>query len=323
MPDLFAEHNKQIKGMIRNHEINVIGSLNLDKIDLVNVRYTLKENQREFTALITATAQDIYVDDQTKEKIRGDDNPSQFQEFWTFHYFDKVWRLREIEQTGESDALKEENFFEQFTDVGVNQIYGEEAGKEGPSGPWLEKEAEVKDTKIERMLNYLVQTDKIWDRRKMLETARRIFIEIMLIWESGEVGNIPKGELFPELYGSLREEMESNGKNGIRMEFRNLCVRKVELVLVRNMDDNSKDEYVARVRAHAQKIMLSKGDVISRDYDVTAFEQYLTFGRTGNMWKLKEVILPTDESGLVKQENIDQDSNSQQLQWYYQHRRAV
>ncbi|HCE41927.1 MAG TPA: hypothetical protein DET40_00070 [Lentisphaeria bacterium] len=322
MNDLFTEHNKQIKGMIRNHEINVIASLSVDRIDLVNVRYTLKENRREFTALITATAMDIYVDDRTKEKIRGDDKPSQFQEFWTFHYFDKAWRLREIEQTGESDALKEENFFEQFTDVGVNQIYGGEAGKEGPSGPWLEKEVEVKDTRIERLLNFLVQTDKIWDRQKMAETARRIFLEVTLSWESGEIGNIPKGELFPELYDSLKEDIESNSKNGIRMEFRNLCVRKIELVLVRNMSDNSKDEYVARVRAHAQKIMLHKGNVISKDDDVTFFEQYLTFGRMGNMWKLKEVLLQANENGLVKQENVDQDSNAQQLQWYYQHRRA-
>lgn len=323
MPDLLLEHNRQIKGMINNHEINIIGNLNVDSIDLVNVRYTFKENQREFTALITATAKDYYIDDRNRKKIRGDDSPAQFQEFWTFQYFNGAWLLREIEQTRESDALKEENFFEQFTDVGLKQIYGDTLGKEGQSGPWLERDVEVKDTKIERMLNFLVQTDKIWNRQTMLETARRTFIGMMLTWESGEFGNIPKADLYPEISDSMKEEMLSNRKNGIKMEFRNLCARKVELVLVRNFADNSKDEFVARIRAHAQKIMEKNGKIIFQDGDVALFEQYLTFGRVYNQWKLKEILLPGNASGLVKQENLDQDSNAQQLQWYYQHRRAL
>ena len=323
MPDLFLEHNRQIKGMIHNHEINVIGNLNIDGIDLVNVRYTVKENQREFTALVTATAKDYYIDDRSRKKIRGDETSEKFQEFWTFQYFNNAWLLREIEQTRESGALKEENFFEQFTDVGLDQIYGDTAGREGPSGPWLEHDVEVKDTKIERMLNFLVQTDKVWDRQKMLETARRTFIEMMLTWESGEFGNIPKTDLFPEVSDTMKEEMLSNQRRGIKMEFRNLCVRKVELLLVHNFVDNSKDEFVARVRAHAQKIMDQNGTIISQDNDVAPFEQYLTFGRVYNQWKLKEILLPGNESGIVGQENLDQDSNSQQLQWYYQHRRAV
>ena len=323
MPDLFLEHNRQIKGMIHNHEINIIGNLNADRIDLVNVRYTFKENQREFTALVTATAKDYYIDDRSRKKIRGDDVSAQFQEFWTFQYFNKAWLLREIEQTRESDALKEENFFEQFTDVGLEQVYGDTAGKEGPAGPWLEHDVEDKDTKIERMLNFLVQTDKIWDRQKMIETARRTFLEMMLTWESGELGNISKTDLFPEVYDTMKEDMMSNHQRGIKMEFRNLCVRKVELLLVRNFDDNSKDEFVARIRAHAQKVMEQNGKTISQDDDVAPFEQYLTFGRVYNQWKLKEMLLPGNESGLVGQENLDQDSNAQQLQWYYQHRRAV
>ena len=173
------------------------------------------------------------------------------------------------------------------------------------------------------MLNFLVQTDKVWNRQKMLETARRTFIEMMLTWESGEFGNIPKADLYPEVYDTMKEGMLLNQQRGEKVEFRNLCVRKVELVLVRNFDDNSKDEFVARVRAHAQKIMEQNGKVISQDDDVAPFEQYLTFGRVYNQWKLKEILLQADENGLVKQENVDQDSNAQQLQWYYQHRRAV
>ena len=63
MPDLYAQHCAQLNGLRRNHEINMIDDLKVERVDIVNVRYTHKENQREFTALITASARDYYVDD--------------------------------------------------------------------------------------------------------------------------------------------------------------------------------------------------------------------------------------------------------------------
>ena len=323
MPDLYADHCRQLQGLVRNHEINVIEGVRVDRVDLVNVRYTLKENQREFTVLITATATDYYVDDRTKQRVRGDTGPAQFQEFWTFQRQDGSWLLRDVEQTGESDALKEDNFFEQFTDSGVDQIYGAAAGKEGPAGPWLEKEAGAKDTRIERLLNFLVQTDKLWNRQTMTETSRRIFLELMGAWESGDPAAVPDADLFPELAADLKKQVADNRSQGVTLEFRNLCVRKVELLLVRNFTDNTQDEFVVRIRAHAQKVKRRNGAETEKDDDVTAFEQFLTLGRLDKTWKLKEILSPELAQGLVVQDNLDQDSNAQQVQWYYQHKRAI
>jgi predicted lipid-binding transport protein (Tim44 family) len=322
MPDLFQNHSLQIAGMVRQHEINIIGDLRIDRIDLVNVRYTFKEEQREFTALITATACDYYVDDRTSKRLRGDKAPAQFQEFWTFQLHNKAWLLRDVEQTRESDALKEENFFEQFTDTGVAQIYGKEATKEGQAGPWLEKAAGTKETRIERMLNFLAQTDMLWDRQTMTETARRVFLEMMAARESGDPAKVPDGDLFPEVAADLKEEISRNKAEGAAREFRNLCVRKVELVLVRNFADNSRDEFVARVRAHAQRILRRKGRVTWQDQDVVPFEQYLTLGRLEKRWRLKEILSAEAGQAAVKEENLDQDSSPEQVQWYYQHSRA-
>jgi len=329
MPDLYADHCAQLDGMKRHHEINMIEGVNVNRIDLVNVRYTTKENQREFTALITATARDYYVDEQTRRKTRGDDAPAQFQEFWTFQYLEKSWRLREIEQSRESSILKEDNFFEQFTDVGVDQIYGSLAKGQGVAGPWLEKQVEAKETRIERMLNFLVQTDKVWDRQSMLETSRRVFIALMTAWESGEVGADMANDLFPDMVVSLREQMASQKEQNVKLEFKNLCVRKVELILVRNFDENEKDEFVVRIRAHSQRVMIRADAVVHQDEDVVPFEQNLTFGRvkTGDViekrWRLKEIIPEGEGTDLIVRENLDQDSNLQQLHWYYQHKRAV
>ena len=323
MPDLFRNHSIEIAQMVRQHEINVIGELRVDRIDLVNVRYTFQEEQREFTALVTATACDYYIDDRTRGRLRGDTAPAQFQEFWTFQLHNKTWLVREIEQTRESQALKTENFFEQFTDTGVEQIYGKEAAGQGQAGPWLEKNVGTKETRIERMLNFLVQTDPIWDRQAMQETTRRVFLEMIAALESGNSAQVSDGDFFPELAAHLKETMARDRAQGVTREFRNLCVRKVELILVRNFADNTRDEFVARVRAHAQKVLRRQGQAAQADEDVVPFEQYVTLGRLDNRWKLKEVLSAEAGQAAVKEENLDQDSSPDQVQWYYQHKRAV
>jgi predicted lipid-binding transport protein (Tim44 family) len=323
MPDLYAEHCSQLSGMIANHEINLIADLRVEQVDIVNVRYTQKENDREFTALISAVARDYYEDDRTGQFLRGDVEAARFQEFWTFHRQNGAWLLREIEQSRESDALKEENVFEQFTDLGRDQVYGEKAGQAGPAGPWLEKETETKATRIDRLLNFLVQTDKLWDRQAMLDRAREVFLHVTLAREKGDPAAIPANELFPDVTASLQGELVRLGGQGTKLEFRNLCVRKAELILVRNFADNSKDEFTVRLSAHAQRIVHRGGLLISEDPYVTPFTEYWTFGRLDNEWKMKEVLPPARGEAAVTAENVDGDSSSEQLKWYYSQTRAV
>jgi len=109
----------------RNEVKNAWSSIDVElkrRHDLVHVRYTEKKDQREFTALNTASARDTYVDDRTGDFLRGDDKPARFQEFWTFQLIDGQWFLREIEQAGESDILKDENFAGMLTDETLQGI---------------------------------------------------------------------------------------------------------------------------------------------------------------------------------------------------------
>ena len=323
MPDLFADHLRQIEGLRRNHEINVINGLRINGVDLVHVRYPLNKNEREFTALITATAQDYYIDDRTQEKLRGDDGPAQFQEFWTFQLSESTWLLREIEQTAESDILKDENYFEQFTDKAVGQVYGEESGTEGPAGPWTEGKMLEKEQRIERLLAHLVLTDRLWTRNTMLQTARSTFIALVSAWESGSLDAGLRDRLAPELAEHFGGSLEKNRNAGVGLEFRNLAVRRVELVLVKNFSDNRNDEFVVRVRAHAQKVMKRSGTLVRQDADVTAFEEYLTFGRLDGSWRLKEIVAPEAGKEIVALENVDEGSSPQMIAWFYQHKRPV
>ena len=322
MPDLFNQHTAQLSGMIANHEIDRIEDLKVEYIDLVNVRYTEKPDQREFTALITASARDYYVDDKTGRFLRGDKAAARFQEFWTFHRVGNEWLLREIEQAGESDMLKGENFAEMLTDDTVKGIYGEVAGKKGEAGPWLEKETEEKATRIERMLNFLVQTDKLWDRNQMLERAREVFMRVYLAKESGDPDKVPAADLFPGVTEHLQLQIQQWRKDRRRVEYRNLCVRKAELLLVRNFADNSNDEYTLRISAHAQRIFYEGDKIRDQQEYVTPFDEYWTFGRLDNQWKLKEVLPPSAAKRIVTTENVDEESSPGQMQWYYRQPRA-
>ena len=321
MPGLYNAHLTQLAAMRRDHEVNIIEGLNVERVDIVNVRYTNDPEHREFTALISAEATDYYVDDRTRQRLRGDEAPARFQEFWTFQLQGGQWLLREIEQTRESDALKHENFFEPMTDAALKQIYaGDEA--QGPAGPWLEKGIAAKETRTERLLNFLVQADKLWDRQAMLDRARQVFVSVYAARESGDPARTPAADLFPEAASDLSDEIRRRQVSGVTLSFRNLCVRKVELLLVRNFADNAKDEFTVRISAHAQKTLARGGVTLVEDPYVAPFEEYWTFGRLDGQWKLKEVLPAAKGQRMAAAENVDQDSSAGQLQWFYQHKRA-
>ena len=322
MPALFAQQQGQVLGMVRNHEINRLEDLKVERLDLVHVRYTEKKDQREFTALITASARDTYVDDRTGEFLRGDKKPARFQEFWTFQFIDGQWLLREIEQAGESDILKDENFAEMLTDETLQGIY-QETAKEGTAGPWLAKGEEKKATRIERLLNFLVQTDKLWNRQLMIERARQVFLSVYLARESDDPSQVPEADLFPDVAQNLRQQIRQRQPDGVRVEYRNLCVRKAELILVRNFTDSSKDEFTVRIDAHAQKMVRRQDRVLSEQKYVTPFEEYWTFGRLDDRWKLKEVLPPARGKKLVTEESVDEESTAGQIDWYYRQSRPT
>ena len=323
MRALYLTHCNQLASLKRNHEINLIADLKVARVDIVHVSYTNKQDQREFTALITASARDYYQDDRTQKFLRGDQTAAEFQEFWTFQRQGDAWQLREIEQSRESDALKQDNFVEQFTGVQLKQIYGGTADATGPAGPWLDQPVETKATRIERMLNFLVQTDKLWDQQAMQERARQVFTGIKLAEESGDAAAV-RADLFPDVAAHLEQQLAEQKQRGLTPEYRNLCVRKVELILVRNFSDNSQDEFTARISAHAQQFVRhADGTEVARDDDVVPFVEFWTFGRLDNLWKLKEVLPTAKGTRALGAENVDEDSNAAQLQWYYTKTRAT
>jgi predicted lipid-binding transport protein (Tim44 family)/ribosomal 50S subunit-recycling heat shock protein len=323
LPDLYAQHLSQLESMKRNHEINKLGDLQVNKIEIVHLRHAAKKEQQEFTALIEATVKDYYVNDTTGAFLRGDSAPETFQEFWVFQRSGDRWLLREIEQTRESNALREENFVEELTPMQLGNMYGALGAKaEGEKAPWLEKSVAEKGNKVQRLLNFLSTLDKSWDEDSMKEKARQIFVQVFTAMERQDMASAEPFMLLEAIakYSEKINEMKNDKRS---VEYRNLCVRKVDIVLVKNRNDNNKDEFTACISAHAQKIETKNGEVTHMEEYVSPFEEYWTFRKQNGEWKLLETQEPFNAKTILEMENVDEESSKEQLQWYYSQERAV
>ena len=146
----------------------------------------------------------------------------------------------------------------------------------------------------------------------------RKMIPGMIDREKGELSPDNLDNLHSGIAWHLREQMLHT-----EIEYRNLSVRKVELALVRNFHEPEKDEYTVRIRAHAQVIVKRGRKIIQKQPDVTPWEEYWAFGRDGDRWKLKEIFPDEQGNALWDQENFDEDTTQQMLDWYYSKSRAI
>lgn len=306
MSDLFASHLGQIEAMKRQREINVIENLVVNAVRIVHIRQTEKADGREFTALITAQARDYYVDDRTKAFRRGDRSSARFQEFWTFQQWNGKWLLREIEQTKESSVLKDENEVETMSAEKLAGVYGE-AGAPAPAGKWNLGLLAGKAERTDDLLDKLKRIDPLWNRQRMKDRARQVFLRVLHAREAGSDGAVPVEDMLPEAADTLRAQITAMTNANSRIEYRNLCVRRVEIVLIRNFRDNAKDSFMARVTAHAQLVTTNNGIVTEEDSYVTAFAEYWEFARTPDGWKLRKAYPAGEGGGDTSGGNIDED----------------
>jgi hypothetical protein len=116
LPGILAKHQGLLQSMRKNHEINRIECLRIERLEFVHLHCPRRVEDQEVTALITFRASVYFVDGRTGAYRRGLQSPSWFQEFWVFRRQDEKWLLQTIEQSHESDRLGRPNFVADLTD---------------------------------------------------------------------------------------------------------------------------------------------------------------------------------------------------------------
>ncbi|NYZ77733.1 TIM44-like domain-containing protein [Candidatus Micrarchaeota archaeon] len=337
MPSLYNQHISQLDSMKQNHEINRLDNLKLLEMNVILIKNRNDMMKDEFTVWLKAQAKDTIVDDRTGKRIRGDTGTGVFEEFWTFQRQGSEWKLRHIDQPEEGMSLiGEENYDENSTPMTREQIYGR-IGRLSKKDVSLSSQREQipvaftpsidaiksKGGKTHRMLNFLAQTDKIWDENGMRDLARESFILVNTATEQRNLTKV-QDRLTPKLYAILNAEINGLLAKGQIEQKRNLTVRNVEIVLIRNYNDRYKDEFVAWISGQAQKVIfdLASGRPVGGDAYVRDFEEYYTFRRNGDRWFL-DMIEDADRSEYIKNANIDEGTSKKMIDWYYSKERAV
>jgi predicted lipid-binding transport protein (Tim44 family)/ribosomal protein L31 len=334
---IYAQHTAQLEAMAARHEINRMENLKLLDLQIVLVKRFDRKEKDEFTTWLKATARDTIVDDRTGRKIRGDSGNGIFEEFWTFARGNDSWRLREIDQPEEGMRVIGEESFDQSATPMMMQTLQDRATtgrvdtsvsamreQDGADGSPSIGDIKEKGDKVHRLLNFLSQADRIWDEQGMLEQARTIFILLNTCVEKHDLSRV-QGSLAPGLLFTIQMNVDGMKQKGMRAEKGNLAVRNVEIVLVDNQNDRAKDSFTAWISGQAQNQLVDTktGARMGGDAYVRDFEEYWTFRRDGNSWKLASIDAGRKGSGAVSKENVDQGTSDEMLKWYYTKDRAV
>jgi predicted lipid-binding transport protein (Tim44 family) len=118
---LYKRHELQLEGLERQHRVNRIADLALDKVEIVRVVNVTDDSKDRFVAFVECRARDWMEDTETGKVVNG--NPSAqttFQQFWSFSRDPhRGWVLDEIQQGEEGDYHMESRDID--TDDGAPQ----------------------------------------------------------------------------------------------------------------------------------------------------------------------------------------------------------
>ena len=251
--DLYMQHAEQIESLKRNHEINVLENLKINRIAIIHLKQSHDKNRREFTALIDASVKDYYIDDRTRGFIRGDTVALEFQEFWIFQRKDNKWLLREIEQANESDRLEMEDV-------------------------WREKDS---------VIGELAKSDQFDPAVK--QRIGVVYVKVLGAFEKKDLTGI-KELITAQVFEIYQKRIEEMNRKGISVEFRNLCVRKIDIIA---FDPDNTITACVKSHYHLQE---KSGNEIHSIGQVDKFSEYWTFEKIGASMILKKVKQAPDES---------------------------
>ena len=132
----------------------------------------------------------------------------------------------------------------------------------------------------------------------MISATRDVFVAVLLAEETGNITHVKPEYLTLQAFAGLKTRIEAHQAAAETYEYRNLCIRKVDIVFVRPVAARSEQEFMARVTAHAQISIMRGSTVIRHDEAETLFVQYLDFHLENGQWKLSE-ILPQAQAAKI------------------------
>ncbi len=329
LPNILAEHSAQVENMKQRHEVNMMDDLKVLKIDFVHVRCPREKEGRSFTVLITASACDYTINEDSDPAASPGAEAAAFQEYWTFYQYNGNWALARIDQVGALDILgapnlpdKPENAqafvqpgaaatgYSIETATGIMSAAADASGALAVAAVTLPEAAYAPPPAPE--------PDGTWNRQKMEIAATLAFESVYAAWGAND-SSLLKGEFVSaEALARLNNIMEARKAEGFTFEFRSLFTRRAEVVLTSpaGKNDLKLDEFTARITATAVRAMLRNGKPLHRDEAPHPFTEYWVFGRQNDEWKLRDILPRMDKDNPASAQ--DGEPSPVQIEWYWE-----
>lgn len=311
--DLYDAIQKKVKEESYKSSSAALGSLVVQKVEIIGVKCHFDEKQDEFSALIHASARQFEVSGESGERLGRRAAQKEFEEVWSFQREGKGWAACRIEKLSEaSQILTSENYCEWLSSKQLSLMAALPDGGVSPSLPIVR----ARSGRAEAMLSYLEAREGHWEEgalRRIVEGAYLGYYECLSRRDFSKMRHILAPQFYAHASG-LSDEMRASG---IRLKAKGLKVIGVEFVLVKNRKGAERDEFTAWVSAEAQVVQLNPdGDEIGGDLSAKLFEEYLSFVHSDG-WVLEEMTPPDHQGDVLSQPDLDEESPPSWTDWYF------
>jgi len=329
LPSILAEHSAQVETMRQRHEVNMMDDLKVLKIDFVHVRCPVEKEGRSFTVLITASACDYTIDENSNPAGSSGAAAATFQEYWTFYQCNGNWALARIDQVGDLDILGAPNLpdrpenaqafagpgaasagYSTETAAGIMSAAADAAGAVTAAAVVMPDAAYAPPPPAP-------QQDDTWNRQKMEIAATLAFESVYEAWGENDSSRLNAECVSAETLAKLKRIMEARKAEGLLFEFKDLFARRAEVVLTSPAQESKLglDEFTARITATAVRTLLHNGRPLHHDDAPQPFTEYWVFVRQADAWKLRDILPRMDqkETGSAQ----DGEPSPVQIEWYW------
>ncbi|MDD5208332.1 MAG: TIM44-like domain-containing protein [Elusimicrobiales bacterium] len=314
MPNLHAGHTAKVAAMKERGEINMMDDLKLLHIDFVHVRCPKEAEGRSFTSLITASARDYTISENSASRSGSGVEPSTFQEFWTFYQLKGNWALARIDQIGELDFMHAPNLPDSPQSAAA---FEQVAGLAGLAAAAAASSRQPLELPPAEARNITGAADDHWDRQKMEIAATLAFENVYEAWGKNDGSLLSAEFVSAEALARLKKVIDARRAEGLTFEFDNLFARRAEIVLTSPAAKSRihLDEFTARITATAVRAMLRNGKELHRDAAPAPFTEYWVFGRQKDDWKMRDILPRMEQEGADTTQ--DGAPTPVQIEWYW------
>jgi len=167
---------------------------------------------------------------------------------------------------------------------------------------------------VEKALNYIEKHDPVWRKEHLQRTVRRTFLEVQRAWSERDREALRRyltSELYAEWEGLLNRMEEAGQRNVIR----DIEIRGIMLIDIRDYTDDTMDRFTARISYRAVKYTVNEsGEWVEPAWaenldpnpgkEKKEFLEFWTFQRTGKDWKLAAVEQEWKEGNYTDSEPV-------------------